>query len=229
MLKKYVKYILITLLLILNLIGCEKQESTYNFKQYGFQPPVKGLYWGMPTNELKEVPSLKEKLKDATYETYDDETTITLSDKMKKFGYPASVVIKIDPAIEQGWYPYHTDSLRSIQFVYTNVDSDKLKKNMMKEFGQKGNDWTQIVTNYACTTWESKDEIKDMTKEDIEKWNALMKLIDQHQGASKHKASDNYINKVILTIPKDKTVASVEYDGYIACTINKLNSESTTE
>ncbi|MBS5933322.1 MAG: hypothetical protein KIC94_10670 [Clostridiales bacterium] len=118
--------ILLLLFSIILLTACAsktKEKST----SYGISSPIKSLSFGMNVDECKQ------KLTDYTLESISSDYSLmySLSPMVSIFGYTdeiAQITLKFDPASTASYYPYPTEALSSIQFVFTGINIDKIKE-----------------------------------------------------------------------------------------------------
>lgn len=217
-------YAVFILLLLFSVIGCSKKTSDVAQAQAVFSPPIDKLSWGMTSDQCKTALTLDKNPDEATYETDDTGalSIITLAKTQDHFGFPATVILKFDPVNDAFWYPYHTDSLSSVQLIYADVKPDQLKEKLVKKFGNSGEDWTQVATNESCTTWESPYTITNLSASEQSKWSDFDALYQKYQDTSLERATAAPLNQVILSINKDETATSVEFYGGVVSIINNL-------
>ncbi|WMJ85992.1 hypothetical protein [Anaerocolumna sp. MB42-C2] len=225
--KKAFKVVCIYFILICLTTGCEKIDDGNSYKAYGFQPPIEKLYWGMSLDEIEEVLSIQEGVDGVVYKYEKPVTTIILADKIKKFGYDATVYLEVNDAVEADWFPFKTSYLNYVKLIYSDIDGKKLKDNMIKEFDASGTDWVDLLKN-NCTKWESKEKISDLKPDVLSKLKEYWSAIDKHSEtavSSISKTDDERINIVSLTL-NNSGAALVSYKGDTAVIINKacLNS-----
>ncbi|GEM_PF-3623983 len=204
--------------------GCTKGENTRLQNKYGFQPPIDKLYWGMSLDEIEKTLSIQNGEEGVIYNHENLMTSITLSEKIIEFGYEATVTIDIQDAIDEEWFPYSSSSLSDVKLIYTDIDTQKLKENMIKEFGDSGRDRMLLVNN-ECTTWESIDKISSLDPEILSKLEEYWRILNKHneEGTtySAEKSEEESINIVTLTLGKLNS-AMITYQGDTAVPINKV-------
>lgn len=194
-------------------------------RKYGFQPPINNLYWGMPLTKIEKTLKIKNNINVVVYNYNEPVTTIKLNNKIKVFGYYADVSLDVYDKPKAEWYPYKSTYLADIKFIYDDIDGKKIKENISKKYNN-GNDWVDLLKN-NCTTWLSKDKIKDI-KPSIKKelqnyWN----IIDEHSTSTDNntlysikKEENESINKIVLVYSDKGAVLS--FSGETALQINQI-------
>lgn len=120
---------------------------TTNHKKLGFEPPIKGLHWGMTSDQvIKKLNLTKNNI------TYNDGNRITLSyDNISVFKQKAIIEMSFDTKSEIG--------LCSMFVVFPNVNKDNLIKQLNCTYGK----YTDVDNNLIANRWESK-KISDSPK-----------------------------------------------------------------
>jgi hypothetical protein len=218
------KFILIISIIAITIAGCNKDTNRYAKNTYGFQPPIDKLYWGMSLEEIEDTLSILDGVDNVVYNYDKPITTIILPEKINKFGYKAKVYLQICDAPDDDGLPYKSSYLIDIKLIYTDIDVQKLKENMIEDFNDFGEDKVSIIYK-KCTTWQSKDKIGDLETEIFNKLQNYWKLVDKHHKDlsqfSVAKSEKKSINTVLLTYGK-KDSAMIIYEGDTAIPINKI-------
>ena len=144
-------------IIIIALAGCKKASSNNLYNKYGFQPPIKELYWGMTISEIEAGLSIKNGVDNIVYNYEKPQTTIILPTRLNKFGYDATVHLEVHDSIDEEWFPFHSSFLNEVKLIYTNIDTEKLTDNIIKETKDSGNEWINAAGN-TCITWKSKNK-----------------------------------------------------------------------
>lgn len=204
--------------------GCKEEDTDKHKYQIGFQPPIDKLYWGMSLEEIEDTLLIQDGVDNVVY-TYDDPvTTIILPEKTKRFGYEASVSLQICDEPDVDWFPYKSNYLINVKLIYTDIVIQNLKKSMIKEFDDVGEDKTSIVYK-EYTVWKSKDKISNLEPELLTRLEEYWKLLDDHVAEGIHysirKPLDEQINTVMLVYGESNS-AMIIYDGDTAVPINKI-------
>lgn len=154
------RLLLFTLLIvfILSFTACKKKESGK-----GFNPPMKGITWGMTQNDAKAV------IGDAKYETLelDDgmHVALILADPISKFGSEAQIYLLFSQELCKN--TENGGRLQAVVLRYPNITEEQLLTNMTDDMGDVTRDSSPIkeVKNYI---WDSKAVLKDLAKKDYE-------------------------------------------------------------
>ncbi|BCN29596.1 hypothetical protein [Anaeromicropila herbilytica] len=206
------------------LTGCTIHNKAPSQRKYGFQPPMKELYWGMSLEEIEKTLNIKNGVDGVTYDYEKPITIVTLKNKIKEFGYNATVSLEICDKPSEDWFPYKSSYLTYVSLTYKNVDGNKIKDHINKLYGT-GNDWVDIRKT-TCTTWLSGDKIKDI-KPDVKKklknyWDLLAKHLDypKNGSISPVKKSNDAVNYITLRYSKEG--AGVSFSGDTTVQINQI-------
>jgi hypothetical protein len=223
---KVMKRIAAIIIITFLFTGCTK-STVDKLNQYGFQPPIDELYWGMSLKDIEDALSIQKGVEGVKYIYDNPTTTIMLPKKIKKFNYEATVCLNVSDAPDVEWFPYKTSYLIEVKLFYTNINTQKLKKNMIKEFGASGEDTVNVVYKNH-TTWQSKDKISDLESVLLNRLNNYWSILDEHFSEPVAKAEDESINDVILSYGDNSSSdATVTYFGGTAIPINKYCIEGT--
>ena len=207
-------------------MGCNIRSKVTPTREYGFQPPIDKLYWGMSLDNIEKVLKIQNGVDGVVYNYDKPITRITLKDKVEVFGYKATVSLEIYDKIDQDWYPYKSSYLNCIILTYDGIDGEKIKDNIINNNNSTGNDWVDL-RKYNCTTWLSEDQINDIKPNIKKKLTDLWNLTDERTRVkgdvttfSVKKDENESINDMLL-IYSDKD-AVVKYNGDTAVLINKI-------
>ncbi|WP_310603154.1 hypothetical protein, partial [Anaerosporobacter sp.] len=145
---------------------------------YGIAPPIESLSWGMSVDECKK------NLANYTFELISNEGGLMyrVSSEMSLFDYTDEidqVILKFDSAITEPVYPYHTDALTSIQFIFHEIDVDKMKDKVTDLVGAEGTHWVDIRKS-DFITWESVDTVKNLDKASYKLLEDFWTLLDEY-------------------------------------------------
>lgn len=209
-------------------IGCSIKSNVTSTREYGFQPPIDKLYWGMPLDKIEKLLKIKSGVDGVVYNYDKPVTTIVLKDKIEVFGYKATVSLKVSDKPNEEWYPYKSSYLDSIILTYEDIDGQKIKDNINEKYNSTGNDWVDTLKN-KCTIWLSDDKIKDINPSIKEELQNYWSIIDEHEHSSAKnynslhsikKDDDESINNIVL-VCSDKG-AVVTFNGDTAYQINQI-------
>ncbi len=220
---KTVKVLIAFMMFLFILTGCNTQSKEETPHQYGYNPPIEGLYWGISLEDIESVLSIQDGVNHITYNDLNPGTQIILPDKIQQFGYNATVYIEVEDAIEEEWFPFHTNYLSKVKLIYEGIDQDKLKENMQEELGGKGYNWVD-VREILYTTWNSEDTIKSIDQESKSKLREYWRLLDKYRPIDdffRKKKNEESINSITL-MKTEEGNAMVTYLGGNAIILNKL-------
>lgn len=226
--KKIFIFLVILSIISVFVIGCNNKNNVTSTREYGFQPPIDKLYWGMPLDKIEKLLKIKSGVDGVVYNYEKPVTTIILKEKIEVFGYNATVSLKVYDKPNEEWYPYKSSYLGSIILTYEDIDGQKIKDNINEKYKNTGNDWVDTLKN-KCTTWLSDDEIKDIKPSIKEELQNYWFIIDEHEHSntknynslhSIKKEEDESINNIVL-VYSDKG-AVVTFNGDTAYQINQI-------
>ncbi|WP_310603849.1 hypothetical protein [Anaerosporobacter sp.] len=221
------RLLLCTLLIvfILSLTACKKAENSK-----GFIPPMKGIVWGMTQKDALKV------IGDAKYETIelDDgmHVAVILADPITQFGSEAQIYLLFSKELCK-----NTESggrLQAVVLRYPNITEEQLLTNMTDEIGDVTRDSSPMkeVKNYI---WDSKDVLKDLSKNDYEKITNFLEnneqarnLVDPDNGIVLDVSAEQQpINAIALKkiTTNDGDSLSVVYYGDWAYLLKVINEE----
>lgn len=140
--KKFLGLLFVCLLFVCLLFICFIFWTT-NHKKLGFEPPIKGIHWGMTSDQvIKKLNLTKSNI------TYNDANRITLSyENTSAFKQKANIEMYFDTQSEIG--------LCSMFVVFPNLNKDNLIKQLNSTYGK--------YTDVDANKWESK-KISDSPK-----------------------------------------------------------------
>lgn len=122
-------------LLLTSCISCSNND-----KKSGFQPPIKGLQWGMTSDKVIKALNLT----DANI-LHDDGKSITLSyENTSVFDQEANIVMFFDMESEIG--------LLELRVNFSDFNRDDLINRLNNTYGE----YTAIDDNWIACQWESK-------------------------------------------------------------------------
>ncbi len=226
--KKIFIFLVILSIISVFVIGCNYKNNVTSTREYGFQPPIDKLYWGMPLDKIEKFLKIKSGVDGVIYNYEKPVTTIILKEKIEVFGYNATVSLKVYDKPNEEWYPYKSSYLDSIILTYEDIDGQKIKDNIIEKYNNTGNDWVDTLKN-KCTTWLSDDKIKDIKPSIKEELQNYWSIIDEHEHSntknynslhSIKKDEDQSINNIVL-VYSDKG-AVVTFNGDTAYQINQI-------
>lgn len=203
---------LIALLISITLLtGCS-QNTKDNKSTYGIASPIKSITWGMNLEDCQQA------LPDSTFELIDNTNSIMykLTPHTSVLGYTDEInqiILKFDQSSTESYFPYHCETLSSIQVIFTNMDIEKMKKQITKLVGCDGKEWVDIKKNNFIT-WESKDTIDKLDKNSSTLLDNFWKLLETNSNTEVtiHNDSSEAINHITMQYTNNNT-CSVEFFG----------------
>jgi hypothetical protein len=221
------KLLIFLIIFSLTITGCKTFGKAASTRTYGFQPPIKQLYWGMPLNKIEKVLSIKNGVDGVVYSYEKPVTIIKLKNKVKEFGCKATIYLEVYDKPKEKWFPYQSSYLSSVSLIYKNSEGKTVKENIEKQYDKVGKDSVDFLGN-NCTTWESEDKIKDLSQNDKKNLKEFWKVVDEHTKSTKNfpatsiAQNDNEeINSITFVNSKKDT--KVTFTGNIAVQLNQLD------
>lgn len=212
-------FILFSIIFLTSCANKTKDSST----AYGISSPINSLSWGMSVDECKQ------KLTDYTFESIGSYSNIkySLSPMVSILDYTdeiAQIILKFDSAITESYYPYHSDTLNSIQVIFTGIDIDKMKEKITDLVGTDGTYWVD-VKKINFVTWESRDTIGNLDQSSYNLLDDFWTLLEKHSSVDLpfkiEKDKSESINKVVMHYTEENN-CSVEFYGGINALLYNL-------
>lgn len=206
--------ILCILFSIIFLTSCASKTKD-SATTYGISSPINSLSWGMSVDECKQ------KLTDYTFESIGSDSSImySLSPTVSILDYTdeiSQIILKFDPAITEFYYPYHSETLNSIQVIFTGIDIDKMKEKITDLVGTDGTYWVDVKKN-NFVTWKSTDTIENLDQSSYNLLDDYWTLLEKHSSVDLpfkiEKDKSEAINKVVMQYTEGD--CSVEFYGGI--------------
>lgn len=213
-----------SLILLTSCASKTKDSST----TYGISSPINSLSWGMSVDECKQ------KLTDYTFESIGSDNNImySLSPVVSILDYTdeiAQIRLKFDSAITVSYYPYHSETLNSIQVIFTGINIDKIKEKITELVGTDGTYWVDVKKN-NFVTWRSTDTIENLDQSSYNLLDDYWTLLEKHSSVDFplkiEKDKSEAINKVVMQYTEGNNCSVEFYGGFNALLYNLKQVES---